>query len=78
MTFRSRLLIAFAVATIIPLALLALGVRSQITSRILAQHRQRVRTVSLVAGQDFERLVDGVDRVDVEPSGGDRLDHVVP
>ena len=55
MTFRSRLLIAFALATIIPLALLGLGVRRQLTTRLVAQHRQRVEGMARVAAQDVER-----------------------
>jgi signal transduction histidine kinase len=55
MTFRSRLLIAFAFATIIPLALLGFGVRRQLTSRLVAQHQQRVDGMARVAAQDLER-----------------------
>ena len=55
MTFRSRLLIAFMLATIIPLALLAFGVRRQLTSRLVAQHERRVQGLARVAAQDVER-----------------------
>jgi len=55
MTFRSRLLIAFALATVIPLAVLAVGVRRQLTARIVAQHQQRVQGMVQVAAQDVER-----------------------
>ena len=55
MTFRSRLLIAFAVATIVPLALLGFGVRRQLTARLIAQHQQRVDGMARVAAQDLER-----------------------
>ena len=55
MTFRSRLLIAFAFATIIPLALLGFGVRRQLTARLVAQHQQRVDGMARVAAQDLER-----------------------
>src|SRR5690348_14418883 len=54
-TFRSRLLIAFVLATIIPLAILALGVRRQLTQRLVAQHDQRIESLRQVAGQDVER-----------------------
>ena len=55
MTFRSRLLIAFALATIVPLAMLAFGVRRQLTARLIAQHEQRVKGIVQVAGQDIDR-----------------------
>src|SRR5215831_16857707 len=55
MTFRSRLLIAFALATIVPLAMLGVGVRRQLTSRLVAQHQQRVEGMARVASQDVER-----------------------
>ncbi len=55
MSFRSRLLIAFALATIIPLALLAFGVRRQLTTRLVAQHQRRVQGLARVAEQDLRR-----------------------
>ena len=55
MTFRSRLLVAFAFATILPLALLGFGVRRQLTTRLVAQHQQRVESMAKVAAQDVER-----------------------
>src|SRR3954468_16390598 len=55
MTFRSRLLIAFALATIVPLAILGVGVRRQLTARLVAQHQQRVNGMARVAAQDVER-----------------------
>ncbi|HEX6049199.1 MAG TPA: ATP-binding protein [Gemmatimonadaceae bacterium] len=55
MSFRSRLLIAFALATIIPLGLLAFGVRRQLTTRLVAQHEQRVRALVHVVEQDLAR-----------------------
>jgi len=55
MTFRSRLLIAFALATIVPLAMLGVGVRRQLTTRLVAQHQQRVDGMARVAAQDVER-----------------------
>ena len=55
MKFRSRLLVAFALATIIPLAMLALGVRRQLTQRLVAQHEQRIRGMATVARQDLDR-----------------------
>jgi len=54
-TFRSRLLIAFALAAIVPLAMLGVGVRRQLTARLVAQHQQRVQGMARVAAQDVER-----------------------
>ena len=53
MTFRSRLLVGFAAATLVPLAVLALGVRRQITARITAQYERRVETLARVAREDL-------------------------
>ena len=55
MSFRSRLLIAFALATIIPLGLLALGVRRQLTTRLVAQHERRVQGLARVVEGDLDR-----------------------
>ena len=55
MTFRSRLLVAFAAATLIPLALLAGGIRRQITARLVAQHQRRVDALAAVVMQDLTR-----------------------
>jgi signal transduction histidine kinase len=54
-TFRARLLLAFATATLVALSLLALGVRRQVTARVVAQHERRVHTLASVALHDFER-----------------------
>ena len=55
MSFRSRLLIAFVLATVIPLAVLAIGVRRQLTTRLLGQHQRRVQGMARVAAQDVDR-----------------------
>lgn len=55
MSFRSRLLIAFALATIVPLGLLAFGVRRQLTTRLVAQHEQRIQGLARVVEQDVDR-----------------------
>jgi signal transduction histidine kinase len=47
MSFRTRLLVAFVVAAVIPLAVFGLGVRREMTERLTAQYELRVR--SLVA-----------------------------
>lgn len=48
MSFRTRLLLAFLVAAVIPLAVFGLGVRREMTERVTAQYELRVR--SLVDG----------------------------
>ena len=55
MSFRSRLLIAFALAAIIPLGLLAYGVRRQLTARLVTQHTQRVEGLARVVERDLQR-----------------------
>ena len=55
MSFRSRLLIAFVLATVIPLAVLAIGVRRQLTTRLVGQHQRRVEGMARVAAQDVDR-----------------------
>jgi signal transduction histidine kinase len=59
-TFRTRLLAAFAVATAVPLGLLAVGVSRQLTTRLTAQHGLRVRGLVAVVGQDLARESAGV------------------
>jgi signal transduction histidine kinase len=54
-TFRARLLVAFVLATIIPLAILAFGVRRQLGERLVAQHETRVEGLRQVAAQDVAR-----------------------
>ena len=55
MTFRARLLLAFALATIIPLAMLMFGVRRKLTERLVAQKEQRIEALRQVAAQDIGR-----------------------
>ncbi len=55
MSFRARLLLAFAAATLVSLSLLALGIRRQLTSRLVAQHERGVQTLAQVAIQDLAR-----------------------
>jgi signal transduction histidine kinase len=54
-TFRSRLLLAFVVAALVPLVLLGAGVRKQLTARLSAQHVARVQALARVAEQDLNR-----------------------
>jgi signal transduction histidine kinase len=55
MSFRSRLLLAFAAAAVLPLVLLASGVRRQLSARLAAQHERRVEALARVAMQDLQR-----------------------
>ena len=55
MSFRTRLLLSFAAATLLSLSLLAIGIRRQLTARLLAQHERRVQTLAQVAIQDLAR-----------------------
>jgi len=54
-SFRTRLLFAFAAATLLSLSLLAAGVRRQVTARVMAQHERRVDALARVAMQDLAR-----------------------
>ena len=55
MSFRTRLLLAFAAATLISLSLLALGIRRQVTARLTAQHERRVDAIARITIQDLAR-----------------------
>ena len=55
MSFRTRLLLAFAAATLLSLTLLAVGIRRQVTTRLTAQHERRVDALAQVAMQDLAR-----------------------
>lgn len=55
MSFRTRLLLAFAAAMLLSLTLLAFGIRRQLTARLVAQHERRVQTLAQVAMQDLGR-----------------------
>jgi signal transduction histidine kinase len=54
-SFRTRLLLAFAAATLLSLSLLAVGVRRQVTARVSAQHERRVDALARIAMQDLAR-----------------------
>ena len=60
MSFRARLLLAFAAATLVSLSLLAIGIRRQITARLVAQHERRVQTLARVAIEDLARENAGI------------------
>lgn len=55
MTFRTRLLLAFAGAALLPLLLLAGGERRQLESRLAAQYSRRVNTLAAIVKEDFSR-----------------------
>ncbi len=55
MTFRSRLLLAFAAAALLPLLLLAGGVRRQLESRLAAQYGRRVDALASIVTEDVAR-----------------------
>ena len=55
MTFRARMSVAFVVAALIPLAVLALGVRREVTRRLTAQHERRVGALFDIVRQDLAR-----------------------
>ena len=60
MNLRSRLLIAFAVVTVVPLALLALGLRQEMTRRLSQEYQSRVDRAVEVIREDLERESAGV------------------
>ena len=55
MTLRTRTLMAFGVVVAIPLALLALGLRLEMTNRLTEEYRVRVDTVVAVIKEDLQR-----------------------
>ncbi len=55
MTFRTRLLVAFLAATLIPLVVLGLFVRRETTHRLTMQYRQRVDGLVRVVEEDLTR-----------------------
>ena len=55
MTFRARMSVAFVIAALLPLAVLAHGVRREVTERLTAQHQRRVNTLVDIVRQDLGR-----------------------
>jgi signal transduction histidine kinase len=55
MSLRTRLLIAFAAVVLIPLALLAFGLRQDMTRRLSDEYQRRVQTVVDVIREDLAR-----------------------
>jgi signal transduction histidine kinase len=52
-SLRSRLLLAFALVVLVPIALLALGIRQDITRRLSDEYQVRVNSVVDVIGEDL-------------------------
>ncbi|HXV14006.1 MAG TPA: ATP-binding protein, partial [Candidatus Krumholzibacteria bacterium] len=55
MTFRTRLLMGFLAATLIPLVALGLFVRREMTQRLTAQYERQVEALVVVVENDLER-----------------------
>ncbi len=55
MTFRARLSVAFVVAALIPLAVLAHGARREVTRRLTEQHERRVAALVDIVREDLAR-----------------------
>jgi two-component system nitrogen regulation sensor histidine kinase NtrY len=55
MTLRTRMSMAFVLAALIPLGVLAHGVRRELTRRLTAQHERRINTLVDVVRQDLAR-----------------------
>jgi signal transduction histidine kinase len=55
MTLRARMSVAFVLAALIPLVVLAHGVRREVTRRLTAQHERRVTTLVDIVRQDLAR-----------------------
>jgi signal transduction histidine kinase len=65
MSLRTRMLLAFGVVVLIPLALLALGLRYEMTTRLSEEYQTRVNGVVEVIKEDLQRESDGIsDRLD--------------
>ncbi|HEY9464037.1 MAG TPA: hypothetical protein VIR54_13160, partial [Vicinamibacterales bacterium] len=64
MTLRTRMLLAFVAVVLIPIALLAFGIRQDITRRLSNEYQLRVDSVVEVIGEDLGRESAGI---------GDRL-----
>ena len=60
MTFRARLLLGFAAVAAVPLAVLALGIRSEVGARLTTQYEARVAALITVIEADLARRSDDV------------------
>jgi len=55
MTFRTRLTLFFLLAVLLPLAVLSILIRSEMTGRLTGQYRQRIQTMVSVIEEDLEQ-----------------------
>jgi signal transduction histidine kinase len=60
MTFRTRLLIVFLLAALLPIIALTLVIRSEMTDRLTAQYERRVESLVSVIEEDLKRESDAV------------------
>jgi len=60
LSLRTRILLAFAVVVLIPIALLAFGLRQEMTSRLSEEYQVRVDTVVEVIREDLDRESAGI------------------
>ena len=60
MSLRTRLLLAFAAVVLIPIALLGIGVRQEMSRRLSAEYQRRVDEVIEVIREDLARESDGI------------------
>ena len=60
MSLRTRLLLAFAAIVLIPIALLAFGLRQEMTRRLSQEYQLRVDTVVEVIRDDLDRESAGI------------------
>jgi signal transduction histidine kinase len=59
-SLRSRLLLAFVLVVLVPIALLALGIRQDITRRLSDEYQVRVNSVVEVIGEDLGQEAAGI------------------
>ena len=60
MSLRTRLLLAFAAVVLIPIALLAFGLRQEMSRRLSAEYQRRVDGVVEVIREDLARESAGI------------------
>jgi signal transduction histidine kinase len=60
MTFRTRLLAAFGVVVLVPLAVFGLGIRREMSGRVAAEYERRVGALAEVIRADVGRQSDGI------------------
>ena len=60
MTFRTRLLAAFGVVVLVPLAVIGLGIRREMSGRVAAEYERRVGALAAVIRADVARQSEGI------------------